>query len=251
MKKLIAALTTIVLTMSTIAFAFDFVDHHHPKMQKPLPKTKQIAQRPVRPAPEPKELEKNIKNAAMSSLSWLNYLRFLGDALAKYSTYDFKGNANDYLSEIKLEDIEDQEMLFAVKDYKAVSSYFYKSFHKSPQEGTLEEYRSFYKEFYNLSPREHVILPTLAIWKTGSVEAIIPFRHQYWYTPQLAALAYDTMAKVDYEKAHQFLQHYIKKLSAGIDNTEIKQFFDVWRSNADKTLPSVKDADEFEELALK
>lgn len=247
-----------IMCLATLSFgASDFIKAHRPQMKKPLPTMgKKVERKVVRMLPKPKQEKKK----ETITLSWVDYLRNLQTVAADFTTYDFEGNIHPYFTHINVKAMKnaDIESLYAIKDYIEITIYFLKTYNIDPQQGTLEQYKEFYKAFNNLSPREYNVLPTIAIWKTGSVEAIIPFRLQmkeYWSDPQLAALAYDTMAAIDYQATQRMMDAYLRipapsDIACEENQQMVKKFFEVWRSQADKNLPSVKDADKLEALVL-
>ena len=252
MKKLLALVGVISLLASSV-FAFHVKELVRPR--KPLPEQTQKVNKPRRPMPDEKQLSRAIIQAA--PLSWKAYLENLKLAAQNLTTYDFKSNVHPYLLEADSQSESDLNIYFSLKDYQAISGYFQTVYNKDPQQGTLQEYTEFYKGINNLSPREHYILPTIAIWQTGSVEAVLPFRHQqnpYWETPLLAAKAYDVMATIDPAAVKNEMQEYMRfsigDLNEPTNRENVKKFFDTWRAQEDKNLPSVKDADVLEALAL-
>lgn len=251
MKKLLTLIG--IMSLSTVSvFAFHVKTLVRP--HKPLPKITQQAIRPKHLTPYTARITRAIEKK--NSLSWVNYLRNLQMAAADLTSYDFQDNVHSYLLEADSKNEEDK-IAFALKDYQTISGYFQEVYGKDPQQGTLKEYAEFYKALNNRSPREHNILPTIAIWHTGSVEAVLPYRHQmvsYWDTPQLAAKAYDIMKELDSVATKKAFEKYMRFSVGSVENPEnketIKAFFDTWRAQEDKTLPSVQDADELEALVF-
>lgn len=252
MKKLLALIGIVFLSTVSV-FAFHVKSRVKPR--KPLPIITQKTTKPIPPMPSVNKVARNIvKNAP---LSWIDYLRNLQMIAADLTTYDFQGNIHPYLLEADTKDEEDKKISFSLTDYQAISGYFQEVYQKDPQQGTLEEYKEFYKKLNDISPREHYILPTIAVWQTGSVEAVLPYRHQmtsYWETPQLAAKAYDVMSSIDPVTTQNAFQKYMRFTVGDEENPEnrgaIKAFFDTWRAQEDKTLPSVQNANELEHLVL-
>ena len=256
MKKLFTLFALIFLA-TTCVFAFNIKSRV--KVKKPLPKVKQAASKQPRPMPTPQtsELAKNIRESM--PLSRLDYVMNLQLAVADSKNCDFESNVNLCLSKIDPKKAADKNIAFAITDYQKISDYFDKRFNKDPQQGTLEEYQALYAGLGNQSPMEYNMLPTFAIWQTGSVEAIFPFRHQiqdYWDNPLLAAKAYDVMARIDYEATRQMFTNYMRlpkgrSINCPENDQQVKAFFAAWRAQKDKTLPSVKDADVLEQITRK
>lgn len=252
MRKLFIVLSMICVTALSVS-AFDFVQLHRPKSKRPLPQTAIEKEKVVRPMPK----VDNKSTKKERTLSWIKYLRNLQLVASEFSSYDFESNIHDYLLAINPREVTDQEMAFSLKDYQEISRYFQEVYHVDPTQGTLEQYKEFYLAFNNLTPREYNLLPTIAIWSTGSVEAILPFRHQmrsYWQTPELAAKAYDAMATIapsdTLNKFNQYMRFSVGSVETEENQEEIKNFFAVWKNNTDQDLPSVKDAAHFEALVL-
>lgn len=252
MKKLSTLLALVSLATVSV-FAFNV--NTRIKAPRPLPAAKPTVAKAVRPLPNMSKLTENARKVV--TLSWMDYLKNLQQAAADFKTYDFKGNVHPYLSEMDTTTAKTKDIAFAVKDYQTISGYFREKFKKDPQQGTLAEYAALYEGLNNLSPREYNILPTIAVWQTGSLEAVLPYQNQnisYWETPLLAAKAYDIMAQIDKDATEKTAQRYIRFTAGNPKETgsrqTIKKFFDTWRNQANKALPSVKDADALEKLVL-
>ena len=252
MKKIVILLNTIVL--ATLSFAMpDFISAHHPKMKKPLPNSsaRQIKQQVQHQMP--KEIAQPTRQK--ETLSWLAYLTNLHLALENNKGYSFEENVHPYLSKMDPKNAKDKNIAFALNDYKTISAYF-QHYYGNPQQGTLQQYKALYEAFNDLSPLEHNILPTIAIWQTGSVEAVLPYPGQekdYWDNPLLAAKAYDIMAKIDYPATQKMFKQYLPQ-EPGVNDAKnaktVKTFFAAWRAQKDKTLPSVQDANMLEKIVL-
>ena len=254
MKKLFTLFALVLLATASV-----FAQHIKSRVRvpKPLPEEKQVATKQPRPMPEKSELAKNIKESM--PLSRLDYVRNLQLAVTASKNCNIESNVNPCLLKMEPKEAEDNQIAFAIKDYQAIADYFDQRFNKDPQQGTLTEYKALYEGMGNQSPMEYNMLPTFAIWQTGSVEAVFPFRHQiqdYWENPLLAAKAYDVMARIDYDATRQMFSNYMRlpkgrSINCPENDQQVKAFFAAWRAQKDKTLPSVKDADVLEQITRK
>ena len=72
------------------------------------------------------------------------------------------------------------------------------------------------KEFYQASKEYQAslyVLPTIAIWHNGTIDGLMPYRHQtnrFWEIPQQVGKMYNTMAQIDPQNALNFLKGSIR-----------------------------------------